>query len=349
MRGEHAVERPAALGLVLQGGGALGAYELGAARRLYAGGFRPDVISGVSIGAITAVLLARCRNGDPIATLDAFWQRVSLPGWLTMFDPLHLASVMGVPSFYAPRVDVLQLASWTNIYTVDRLRATLEELVDLERLGRVSESPQLIVSATNLQSGTIDYFDSRTISLTLNHVLASGALPPSFPMVSLPSPEDGSICSYWDGGVFDNTPLGPVIEAVSLLQAAAPEIVVVNLFENHGIVPGNMLDVSNRFLNLIFANKTRGDLALMKRFNDLVTLAQALPEEIKSTAALQPLLEKLNTYKYIPVLAITPEDGALDTARSGGSSDFSAEGIERRATLGWAQADRSLAGRWPLP
>ncbi len=324
------------------------AYELGAARRLYAGGFRPDVISGVSIGAITAVLLGRSRSGDPIATLNSFWQRVSLPGWLAVFDPLHLASVFGVPNFYTPRLDVLQLASWTNIYTVGQLRATLEELVDLERLGRTNASPQLIVSATNLESGTIDYFDSRKIPLTLDHVLASGALPPSFPMVRLRSPDDGSVCSYWDGGVFDNTPLGPVIEAVGLLEAAAPEIVVVNLFQNRAVVPGNMLDVSNRFLNLIFANKTRGDLALMKRFNDLVTLADALPDDLKNNVALRPLLEELDTYKYIPVLAITPEKGALDAARSGGSSDFSAEGIELRAKLGWEQADRSLAGRWPV-
>ena len=68
--------------LVLQGGGALGAYELGAARRLYEDkAFAPDLIAGVSIGAITAVLLARPAQGStPLQALEAFWRQVTMPG-----------------------------------------------------------------------------------------------------------------------------------------------------------------------------------------------------------------------------------------------------------------------------
>ena len=60
---------------VLQGGGALGAYEFGVARVLYGDATpKPDLIAGVSVGAITAALLARPRNGDPLSALEEFWR-----------------------------------------------------------------------------------------------------------------------------------------------------------------------------------------------------------------------------------------------------------------------------------
>jgi predicted acylesterase/phospholipase RssA len=66
--------------LVFQGGGALGAYELSAAKALYEiPKFAPDLIAGVSIGAITAALLARPGKGrKPLEALQAFWQRVTV-------------------------------------------------------------------------------------------------------------------------------------------------------------------------------------------------------------------------------------------------------------------------------
>jgi predicted acylesterase/phospholipase RssA len=77
---EVGTPHPVRTALVLQGGGALGAYELGAARRLYKDrDFSPDIIAGVSIGAITAVLLARPAKGlKPVEALEAFWQKVTV-------------------------------------------------------------------------------------------------------------------------------------------------------------------------------------------------------------------------------------------------------------------------------
>src|SRR5438045_3656269 len=95
--------------LVLQGGGALGAYELGAARALYKEDhFSPDLIAGVSIGAITAVLLARPAHGlKPLEALEAFWEKVSLPGLI--FPPAlrRYASFFGNPNFFVPRLDYI--------------------------------------------------------------------------------------------------------------------------------------------------------------------------------------------------------------------------------------------------
>src|SRR5262249_40283608 len=91
--------------LVLQGGGALGAYELGAARALYASGkFAPDAVAGVSIGAISAVLLARPGGGrTPLEALEAFWEKVTVRAVLFPPPLRPYASFLGNRHFFVPR------------------------------------------------------------------------------------------------------------------------------------------------------------------------------------------------------------------------------------------------------
>src|SRR5437868_2212038 len=113
-------ERGILQALVLQGGGALGAFELGVARVLYGEeGWRPDLISGVSIGAVTAALLARPRDGDPLGTLERFWGEVTVAAaWLP--PPLRrYAASWGNPRFYMPRPDWWAAAHWTNLYDTE--------------------------------------------------------------------------------------------------------------------------------------------------------------------------------------------------------------------------------------
>jgi NTE family protein len=169
--------------LVLQGGGALGAYELGAARALYQDDdFAPDVIAGVSIGAMTAALLARPARGlKPLEALEAFWQKVAVPG-LVFPPPLRqYASILGNPNFFMPRLDYFAALTWTSIYDTAPLRRTLGQLVDLDALADRNAAPGLLVSATDVEEGQIRYFYSRDQGLSLDHILASGSLPPSFP------------------------------------------------------------------------------------------------------------------------------------------------------------------------
>src|SRR5882724_3517869 len=169
--------------LVLQGGGALGAYELGVARALYCdGAYAPDLVAGVSIGAISAALLARPRNGEPLGTLEAFWKKVALPADF-LFPLLRpYASMFGDPAFFRPRFDFLTLPFWTSIYETGPLRATLAELIDLDALADRSAHPRLLLTATDIEEGQITPFDSADEPLTLDHILASGSLPPNFPM-----------------------------------------------------------------------------------------------------------------------------------------------------------------------
>jgi predicted acylesterase/phospholipase RssA len=327
--------------LVLQGGGALGAFELGVARVLYGErGWRPDVVAGVSIGAITAVLLARPKDGDPLAALEAFWRRVAVEAaWVP--GPLRdYASLLGNPHFFMPRTDIWNLPWWTNLYTLGALRETLEALVDLDALADPRAQPGVLLTATDVAAGEITPFYSGDQGLTLDHVLASGSLPPSFPTTT--------ICrrAYWDGGMFDNTPLGAVLDHLDPSDACRDEreVVVVNLFPNAGAVPMNMGEVSQRALNLIFANKTAGDLRLLERFNAVAALLDTIRGDPRWADLAASAAFKAADQGYIQVpniVAVTRKEPA-DAVASG---DYSAATIAARADEGARAAREAFAGR----
>src|SRR5262252_9524454 len=258
--------------LVLQGGGALGAYELGAARALYENNhFNPDVIAGVSIGAITAVLLARPARGlKPLEALEAFWERVTVPGLMLPPALRHFASLLGNRNFYVPRLDYFDWPNWTYFYETAPLRDTLKQLVDLDSLPDRTAAPALLVSAADLEDGQIRYFYSREDTLTLDHIVASGSLPPAFPMTLIENR------SYWDGGLFDNTPLGAVLDKLDNAKGVIRTIYVVNLFPNKAPLPSNLLEVQQRMKNLQFANKTLKDLKMLYRINEVAKLIEAI-------------------------------------------------------------------------
>ena len=332
--------------LVLQGGGALGAFELGVARVLYGErGWRPDVVAGVSIGAITAALLARPQGGDPLAALEAFWSQVTVsspwfPGPLKAY-----ASVLGNPHFFMPRTDLWNLPWWTNFYTVGALRETLAGLIDLDALADPAARPGVLLTATDVAAGEITAFYSGDAGLTLDHVLASGALPPSFPTATI----DGR--AYWDGGMFDNTPLGAVLDHLDPSDARRDEreVVVVNLFPNAGRIPTNLGEVSQRALNLIFANKTASDLKLLERFNAVAGLLDAIRDDPRwADLADSPAFKAADQgYIQVPnVIAVSRREPA-DSAASG---DFSAETIAVRAGEGeQATRDAFAARNRPRP
>ena len=174
--------RPKSSALVLQGGGALGAFEFGAAQALYERTIAPDVIAGASIGAITAVLLARpiSRLG-PLGALEAFWEKVTVSGALFPPPLRSYASFWGNRHFFTLRPDFFSWPVaglfWTYFYQTQPLRDTLSELVDLKELKNPNAKPGLLLSATNVREGQVEYFDSRRGDLTLDYVVASGSLP----------------------------------------------------------------------------------------------------------------------------------------------------------------------------
>ena len=334
MAAETASEGLARHALVLQGGGALGAFELGVARAIYAedSRFKPDVIAGVSIGAITAALLGRPAPGlAPLEALEAFWREVTVSRLFP--EPVQpYLSLFGTPHFYT--INPFALFS-TSFYGVEPLRTTLTRLVDLDRLADLTAHPRIVVTATDIEQGQLATFQSDQQPLSVDHILASGSLPPSFPMTRIGQ------TSYWDGGVFDNTPLGAVID---MLDDDAPDraILVINLFPNKMPLPTNLADVSQAFSNLLFVNKTRSDVALMKRFNlvaDLMAQLQTLPGDspVRSLSSFRQMLEQ--HYQHIPnIIEVTRSS----PAQSLEGSDFSHAGIERRAGEGFEKAQAEL-------
>jgi NTE family protein len=331
--------RPARTALVLQGGGALGAFEFGAARALYENNV---VIAGVSIGAITAVLLARPANGKPLDALAAFWKKVTVPGeWFP--PPLRpYASFLGNQHFFTPRLDYFNWPTWTYFYDTEPLRRTLKELIDLDKLQQPGGDPVLLVSATNIEQGQIKYFDSKQ-GLSLDHIMASGSLPPAFPMTVIDQQAPISKQSCWDGGLFDNTPLGAVLDRLDKTPDADRTIYVVNLFPNKGPIPSNMVGVAERMKNLQFANKTLEDIKLLCRFNqvaELMEMLESLPEDhpVKRDKAYKAV--KKQAYVRVPrIVAITPPEPSAEF----GDADFSPEALDKREKQGHAEALMALA------
>jgi NTE family protein len=219
--------------LLLQGGGALGAYQAGVYERLAEAGVEPTWVAGISIGAINCAIIAGNAPGDRVAKLRSFWEQVSatndlgigqlwrqvqLPdvvrGWV---NQVQAAAVManGVPGFFSPRMPPPWMGGagpnrTASYYDTTALRATLERLVDFDRINR--REMRFSVGAVNVRTGNFAYFDNATDTIRPEHIMASGALPPAFAAVEV----DGEF--YWDGGLVSNTPLDWVLSSQSRLD-----------------------------------------------------------------------------------------------------------------------------------
>lgn len=337
-------------GLVLQGGGALGAFELGVIEWLIDHRKLPDVVSGVSIGAINATVLAGSKLADPRTELRALWKDLTT---LKLWPPFDVAngqvSLFGNPGMYRPRTDYWDLFHWTSLYELGPLRTTLEKHVDFEKLRpenfarpRAEQAPRLILTATNLVSGRLDRFDSRHMPLTPAHVAASGSLPPAFPMTTATAPGRGEQpMPYWDGGLFDNTPLSKVIDALEQSDDPDMTMYVVNLFPSAAPIPHNLSEVMTRMVTLAFSNRTEKDVRRAKRTTKIIQLV----EELDRLMATHPELEALKEHpgyravkerkRPIEIVEITNIDVT-------GPADFSAEAIENRRLRGYAAADAAV-------
>lgn len=263
--------------LVLQGGGALGAYQCGVYEGLDAAGIRPDWFAGISIGAINAAILAGNEPKRRVGRLREFWRRISTPAlplppqvfdwhrqWLDALPKLSplqaltnslgaLTALMhGQRGFFVPRTPPPYAATpgsnaATSFYSTAPLRQTLEELVDFDRINHRA-APRLTLGAVNVRSGNFVYFDNRQIGIGVDHVLASGALPPAFPPVEI----DGEF--YWDGGLVSNTPLEYVLGSAPRRDTLALQ---VDLWSARGALPRTLGDVLERQKDIQYSSPTR--------------------------------------------------------------------------------------------
>lgn len=251
--------------LVLQGGGALGAYQAGVFESLAKVYCEPSWVAGISIGAINAALIAGNPPEQRVARLREFWEQVSssLPTPLLgasstatareALNESHASQVMlfGVPGFFKPRfppapfqpAGTLEAISY---YDTAPLAETLGRLVDFDRIN--AGVVRLSVGAVNVRTGNFEYFDSAKQPLDVRHVMASGALPPGFPPVEI----DGE--HYWDGGLVSNTPLQYVLDQPGQRHRV---VFQVDLFAARGALPTNLGEVTEREKDIRFSSRTR--------------------------------------------------------------------------------------------
>ncbi|MBT0667856.1 patatin-like phospholipase family protein [Novosphingobium profundi] len=286
--------------LVLQGGGALGAYQAGVYEALACEDMRPDWISGISIGAINAALIAGNPVGKRVEALRTFWQRVSSEMLYRLDEPIGFArrafnetaalfaTTVGIPGFFHPRFPV-PLPEWPaefgalSYYDTAPLRATLLELVDFDRIN--AGKTRLSVGAVNVRTGNFAYFDNFERLIGPEHIMASGALPPGFPPVEI----DGEW--YWDGGLVSNTPLQYVLDN---RPPCAMEVFQIDLFSARGDLPRTMADVAQREKDIRFSSRTRQGTDMSRRLQALRAaahrLAGRLPAELREDPDLARLL-----------------------------------------------------------
>jgi len=308
--------------LLLQGGGALGAYHAGVYEGLAAGGFAPDWVVGISVGAINAALIAGNAPERRLERLREFWNLVSaqapliLPAGMEFARPtmnqMAAASAMlfGIPGFFSPRMPAPQFAPAGTIgalsyYDTEPLRATLEKLVDFDRIN--AGQVRLSLGTANVRTGESVYFDSTTHRITASHVMASGALPPGFPPVEI----DGEF--YVDGGIMTNTPLAYVGKDFRMSAL----IIQVDLFSGLGNVPQTLNEVQERVKDIQFQSKTRISLDEMRAIeamrSRLASVIERLPAKLRSDPQVKQLEEISHRGRVSLIHLVNRHDtGSLD-------------------------------------
>ncbi|RKE68394.1 patatin-like phospholipase family protein [Pseudorhodoplanes sinuspersici] len=282
--------------LVLQGGGALGAYHAGVYHALHEHGIDPDWIIGTSIGAINAGLIAGNARNDRLDALKEFWTRMAyrppfgVPTWTGLSDTVAYWRTLlrGIPDFFEPNpgaflgTHVPLGVDSAGFYSTAPLERTLLELVDFELLNQCK--PRLTVGAAHVRTSAMKYFDSRDGEIDVKHILASGALPPAFPAVRI----DGEL--YWDGGILSNTPTEAIFDdnprKDSLIFAA-------HLWNPVGNEPSTIWEVLNRHKDIQYSSRVASHIARQRQMHDLRhvinDLAKYLPEEIRNLPKVREL------------------------------------------------------------
>ncbi|AOJ04313.1 patatin [Burkholderia mayonis] len=344
------MELPGQVVLVFQGGGALGAYQLGVYQALDESRIRPDWVVGTSIGAINAALIVGNPPERRYRRLAEFWNRVTdqtrldvSAAWLGWDKTLAELMIIGggIAGFFLPNP-----ASWlgplarlgvdrASYYLAAPLRETLTSLVDFDLLN--AGHPRLTVGAVNACTGAMRYFDSREQRLTVEHVMSSGALPPAFPAVRI----DGE--PYWDGGVYSNTPVEVVLDDNPRKSSV---IFSVQMWNPAGPEPESLWQVSERQKDIQYASRTDSHIARQQQIHRLRhvirELVKRLPEAERATAEIRELAAwGCHTNMRLIKLAAPRLDGDNQLK----DIDFTPTGIAARQRAGYEEAMRAIAAR----
>lgn len=282
---------------LLQGGGALGAYQGGAYQALAEANLHPDWVAGISIGAINSAIIAGNAPEHRVDKLRSFWEGITAsPSWVWTGEPAAriatgdaarrlfnqtsatVSMLHGAPGFFAPRLPPpwfhpagsVEATSW---YETAPLRTTLERLVDFDRIN--DAGMRVSLGAVNVRSGNFVYFDTETHEIRPEHVLASGALPPGFPAIEIEGEQ------YWDGGLVSNTPLQWVLQNGPRQDTLAFQ---VDLWSARGGFPRNLSEVATRQKEITYSSRTRDQTDRFRNAQRIrhavAALMEKVPEEL---------------------------------------------------------------------
>jgi NTE family protein len=342
------------IALLLQGGGALGAYQAGVYEALTEGNLEPDWVAGISIGAVNAALIAGNVPEKRVEKLREFWEAVSTPPlgvpYLKSIEITHELTrrlvnqtracgtlLLGAPNFFTPRMlppyfGFANRADAVSYYDVTPLRGTLERLVDFDCIN--SNRMRFSVGAVNVRTGNFIYFDNRTDHIGPAHIIASGSLPPGFPATEI----EGEY--YWDGGLVSNTPLQWMLDNRPHQDTLAFQ---VDLWSADGELPCNLQEAEVRQKEIQYSSRTR---AATDQFKYAQTMRRAvrqvlmdLPDDRKTRPEVEMLAKEVDEKVYNIVHLI------YHSKRYEGASkdyEFSRRTMEEHWGAGYDDAVRSL-------
>ncbi|MBX9860933.1 MAG: patatin-like phospholipase family protein [Sphingomonas sp.] len=332
--------------LVLQGGGALGAYQVGVYQALAEAGIAPDWVVGTSIGAINAALIAGGPAKDGLNRLREFWKRVEsdrfmgmpLPAWFPAAARNMMAVTTGIPSFFRPNTAAFMSshaplgAEQAGYYSVAPLAETLGELVDFDQ---INNGPvRLTVGASNVQTSEMTYFDSRDQVIDLRHIMASGALPPAFPAVRI----DDQL--YWDGGILSNTPVEVVFDDNPRKNGM---VFAVHLWNPDGREPETIWEVMNRQKDVQYSSRAASHIKRQRQIHKMrhiiAEMTALIPAEALASLKQRGLTGYGCTTQMHVIRLLAP---ALDYEDHAKDVDFSADGIRKRWEAGYRHTTETL-------
>lgn len=326
---------PGQVVLVLQGGGALGAYQVGVFEALHEAGIEPDWVIGTSIGAVNGAIIAGNPPAHRVARLRELWRRFEQQ---PHFQALWWTFLRGIPDFFAPRMPAWGGAlarvgvDAASYYDTAPLRETLSSLIDMQALN--AAHPRLTVGAVSVARGELRYFDSRDGALGLDEVMASAALPPGFPAVRV----DGE--AYWDGGLYSNTPLEAVLDDNPRRDSV---IFSVNVWQPVGHEPESLWQVMAREKDIRYATRDDSHIGRQKQIHRLRHVIRELEKSLPPAARSDPRCRELASWGCGTIMHVVRLLApALDGEDYLKDLDFSAAGIRFRRAAGYSDAQRMI-------
>ncbi len=338
---------------ILQGGGAYGAFEWGAVQALQEEGHTPDIVAGVSIGAVNGALIAS-NPGRAAQALQAFWSELAHPGPAAPEESIRrlLAcsqiALWGVPLFFNPRwLEPMLMPeqwpqNWVSLYDTRPMRDLLRKHIDFSAL---KASPvRLMVSAVDIDSSELVVFDSYIDELTVDHIMASASLPPAFPWTTIGGRH------YWDGGIVSNSPLERVIERCG---SAGKRVFIIDLFPGRARkLPSNLLEVALRRDEILYSERLRSDAQVRRREGDFQKLIGDLMSELTPEASArlrqQPrYIQLMGQLAPMTVTRIVREGSEADPPAL--DYDFSSTTLTQMKEAGYRMARKALRKLNPHP